>query len=132
MNYYGRKLSAFESRRSLYYQNPRLTNYFEGKTKDGEDVLCGLKITQELKPRQIDFIRYLSTLSQKKGDKKVMVGYPAYNSRENYYADYVAYVWGLEQEERVNKFDNFDFAVIFPKDTISDRYFNLTRIRYKA
>lgn len=122
MNYYGRKLSASESRKSLYYQDSRLTNYFEGKTEQGDDVLCNLKVKQDFKPRQIDFIRYLSMLSQKKVGKTVMMGYSAYNSRENYYADYVAYLLGLEQEEREDKFDGFDFSAIFPDDAIRDRY----------
>lgn len=122
MNYYGRKLSASESRKSLYYQDSRLTNYFEGKTEQGDDVLCDLKVKQDFKPRQIDFIRYLSMLSQKKVGKTVMMGYSAYNSRENYYADYVAYLLGLEQEEREDKFDGFDFSTIFPGYDIRDRY----------
>lgn len=125
MNYYGRKLSASESRRSLYYQNSRLINYFEGKTEQGDDVLCGLKVTQDFKPRQIDFIRYLSMLSQKKIERTVMVGYSAYNSRENYYADYVAYLLGLEQEEREDKFNGFNFSTIFPENTVNDRYIKL-------
>lgn len=122
INYYGKKLSALESRKSLYYQDSRLTNYFEGKTEQGDDVLCDLKVKQDFKPRQIDFIRYLSMLSQKKVGKKVMMGYSAYNSRENYYADYVAYLLGLEQEEREDKFDGFDFSAIFPDYVIRDRY----------
>ena len=122
INYYGKKLSALESRKSLYYQDSRLTNYFEGKTEQGDDVLCDLKVKQDFKPRQIDFIRYLSMLSQKKVGKKVMMGYSAYNSRENYYADYVAYLLGLEQEEREDKLDGFDFSAIFPDYVIRDRY----------
>lgn len=125
MNYYGRKLSAFESRKSLYYQDSRLTNYFEGKTEQGADVLCELKVTQDFNPRQIDFIRYLSVLSQKKAGKKVMVGYSAYNSRENYYADYVAYLLGLEQEEREDKFNGFSFSTVFPENAVNDRYIKL-------
>ena len=125
MNYYGRKLSASESRKSLYYQDSSLTNYFEGKTDQGNDVLCGLKVIQDFKPRQIDFIRYLSTLSQKKADSRIMVGYSAYKSRENYYADYVAYLLGLEQEEHEDKFDGFKFSEIFPENTICERYIKL-------
>lgn len=127
MNYYGRKLSASESRKSLYYQDSGLTNYFEGKTEQGHDVLCGLKVTQEFKPRQIDFIRYLSILSQKKIERTVMVGYSAYNSRENYYADYVAYLLGLEQEEREDKFNGFSFSTVFPENAVNDRYIKLKK-----
>lgn len=125
MNYYGIKLSASESRKSLYYQDSGFTNYFEGKTEQGHDVLCGLKVIQDLKPRQIDFIRYLSILSQKKAGRKVMEGYAAYSSRENYYADYVAYLLGLDQEEREDKFNGFDFSTIFPENSVNDRYSKL-------
>lgn len=125
MNYLGKKLSPAESRKSLYYQDPKLTNYFEGKTEQGEDVLCGLKVTQDFQPRQIDFIRYLSVLSQKKAGKSVMVGYSAYSSRENYYADYVSYILELEQEERVDKFDGFNFSEIFPEKNSSEQYSRL-------
>ena len=125
MNYYGRKLSAYESRKSLYYQDTELTNYFEGITDQGHDVLCELKVTQDFTPRQIDFVRYLSMLSQKKAGLKVMVGYAAYNSRENYYADYVAYLLGLEQEEREDKFNGFDFSAVFPENAVNDRYIKL-------
>lgn len=127
MNYYGRKLSASESRKSLYYQDYRLTNYFEGKTAQKHDVLCGLQVTQDFKPRKIDFIRYLSMLSQKKIGKTVMVGYSAYKSRENYYADYVAYLLELEQEEHEDKFDGFNFSTIFPENAVNDRYIKLRK-----
>lgn len=125
MNFYGQKLSASESRKSLYYQNSLFTNYFEGKTDAGDDVLCSLKVTQEFKPKQIDFIRYLSVLSQKKIGIKIMVGYSAYNSRESFYADYVAYLLGLEQEGRTDKFNDFDYSKIFPDNTINERYVKL-------
>lgn len=125
MNFYGQKLSASESRKSLYYQNPMFTNYFEGKTDVGDDVLCSLKVTQEFKPKQIDFIRYLSVLSQKKIGTQIMVGYSAYNSRESFYADYVAYLLELEQEGRTDKFNGFDYLKIFPNNTINERYVKL-------
>ena len=51
-----------------------------------------------------------------------MVGYSAYSSRENYYADYVAYILGLEQEERTNKFNRFVFEDAFPKECWKKRF----------
>ena len=51
-----------------------------------------------------------------------MVGYSAYSSRENYYADYVAYILGLEQEERTNKFNKFVFEDAFPKECWKERF----------
>lgn len=62
INYFGKKLDAQESRRSLYYQNNELTRYFEGKTEESADVLCGLQIKEALQPCDIDFVRYLSIL----------------------------------------------------------------------
>lgn len=126
MNYYGEKLSASDSRKSLYYQNAKLTNYFEGKTEKRGDVLCDLKVNQSFEARQIDFIRYLSVLSQKKiGVEKVMEGYSSYGVREDFYADYVAYLLGLEQESREDKFGNFKKCEIFKDGVIEKRYVEL-------
>ena len=38
INYFGKKLDALESRKSLYFQNMDLVKYFDGKTEDGSDV----------------------------------------------------------------------------------------------
>lgn len=127
INYFGKKLGALESRRSLYYQNSDLTSYFEGKCSDGTDVIPGIFILDDWKPCKIDFVRYLSILSQFKCSVRddandVMVGYSAYSSRENYYADYVAYILGLEQEERTNKFDRFVFEEVFPEECWKERF----------
>ncbi len=116
MNYLGMKLSPLESRRSLYYLNSDYKNYFEGKTKENHDILCGIGIVENMQVCQIDFVRYLSILSQytiTTNVNKVLVGYSAYSSRENYYADYVAYIIGLEQNDRVDKFDGFNMEKIF-------------------
>lgn len=127
INYFGKKLDALESRRSLYYQNPNLTSYFEGKCSDGKDVIPDIFILDDWKPCKIDFVRYLSILSQFKYSVKdeamdVMVGYSAYSSRENYYADYVSYILGLEQEERASKFDRFIFSDTFPEECWKERF----------
>lgn len=132
INYLGKKLDALESRRSLYFQEESLTNYFEGITKEGDDVLCGLKIMENLQPCGIDFLRYLSILSQyfsnDENTSKVLVGYSAYSSREGYYADYVSYILDQgaeEQEMRSNKFDSFKFDEVFPNNCWQQRYKNL-------
>ena len=127
INYFGKKLGALESRRSLYYQNPNLTSYFEGKCSDGKDVIPDFFILDDWKPCKIDFVRYLSILSQfkysvKDEAKDVMVGYSAYSSRENYYADYVSYILGLKQEERASKFDRFIFSDTFPEECWKERF----------
>lgn len=127
INYFGKKLGALESRRSLYYQNSNLTLYFEGKCSDGTEVIPDIFILDDWKPCHIDFVRYLSILSQFKCSvrddaKDVMVGYSAYSSRENYYADYVAYILRLEQEERTCKFDKFNFVDTFPEECWKERF----------
>lgn len=129
INYFGKKLDAQESRKSLYYQNNELTCYFEGKTEEEADVLCGLKIKEALQPCNIDFVRYLSILSQfkSKGENanRVLVGYSSYGSRESYYADYVSYILNQgrdEQESRNDKFDLFTFSDVFPDNCWKERY----------
>ena len=70
--------------------------------------------------RKIDIVRYMSILSQyvanNKDVRKVLVGYSAYSSRENYYADYVSYIVNLEQDDRTDKFNKFDFDKTFPNN----------------
>lgn len=132
INYFGKKLNVMESRKSLYFQNMDLVRYFEGKTEDDNDVLCGIKIIENLQPYKIDFVRYLSILSQywanDNDESKVLVGYSAFSSRESFYADYVSYVLGQgadEQESRPEKFANFIFEEAFPDNCWSERFNNL-------
>jgi len=125
MNYLGHKLSPLESRRSLYYLNADYKNFFDGRLEGGEDILCGIRIVENMQAKKLDFVRYLSTLSQYKGTneiKKVLRGYSAYSSRESYYADYVSYVVGLEQEDRKDKFDKFKIAETFPNQEWRERF----------
>lgn len=127
INYFGKKLEPMDSRKSLYYQNADLTKYFEGKCSDGTDVFGDLRIMEDLQPSKIDFVRYLAilsqyTVSQREFAKDVMVGYSAYSSRESFYADYVSYILGIEQEDRLNKFDRFNFVQYFPNDCWKDRF----------
>ena len=127
MNYLGKKLSPLESRRSLYFMNREYKDYFDGKTTDGDDILCNIKILENMQPRKIDFVRYLSMLSQlmvvKDNElKRVMVGYSAYSSRESYYADYVSYIVNLEQESRKDKFNGFGLEKVFPNHEWKDRF----------
>lgn len=128
INYFGKKLEPMDSRKSLYYQNQNLTKFFEGKCEDGSDIFGDLRIIEDLQPSKIDFVRYLAILSQyfistRQGDAKdVMVGYSSYGSRESYYADYVSYILGVEQEDRADKFNNFQFATTFPNDEWKERF----------
>ena len=128
INYFGKKLSALESRRSLYYLNADLLPYLEGQTSDKKDVLCDIRLMDKMQPIKIDFVRYLSILSQYTvlgNPYKVLVGYSASSSRESFYADYVSYLLGLEQEYRENKFDGFNFNAIFPDQCWIERYVHL-------
>ena len=131
INYFGKKLDPIDSRKSLYYQNQELIKFFEGKCEDGTEVFGDLRIIEDLQPSKIDFVRYLAILSQytvsirPTDAKDVMVGYSAYGSRESYYADYVSYILGIEQEDRVDKFDRFSFDTVFPNNTWKTRFGNL-------
>ena len=131
INYFGKKLEPMDSRKSLYYQNQDLTNFFEGKCDDGSDIFGELRIIEDLQPSKIDFVRYLAILSQylvsnrHEDAKDVMVGYSAYSSRESYYADYVSYILGVEQEDRTDKFNNFKFASVFPNNEWKERFIHL-------
>lgn len=125
LNYLGVKLSSLESRKSLYYQNAQLTKYFEGKTSNNEDVLCKLQLSKGSGSETLDFVRYLAILSQRVAEptgNNVLKGYSAYKDRESYYADYVAYILGLEQEDREHKFDRFKFQEVFPNNEWIERY----------
>lgn len=133
INYYGKRLSSLESRRSLYFMNMRFKNFFDGIDANGEDVLCGIMIKEDMKSTKIDFVRYLSILSQysplsEDKIKEVLKGYSAYKSREAYYADYVAYLLGLEQESREDKFSLFIFDEIFPSDCWKTQFVNLKTV----
>lgn len=125
INYFGKKLSALESRRSLYYLNSDLLPYLEGQLADEQDVLCGVKLMDKMQPIRIDFVRYLSIISQytiTENHNKVLIGYSASSSRENYYADYVSYLLGLEQEDREWKFDGFSYEETFPQQCWRERF----------
>lgn len=125
INFFGKKLSALESRRSLYYLNADLLPYLEGQIEDEKDVLCGIKLMDKMQPIKIDFVRYLSIISQytiTENQNKVLVGYSASSSRESFYADYVSYLLGLEQEDRENKYDGFGFEETFPDNCWQERY----------
>lgn len=127
INYFGARLSVMESRRSLYYMKSKYQKYFEGQLEDGSDVLCGIQLLERLALTKIDFVRYLSALSQymildTKHKDKVMKWYSPYSSRESFYSDYVSYIVGVEQESHEEKFDGFDFDTAFPSECWKDRY----------
>lgn len=126
INYFGKRLSPLESRRSLYYMNSSLQPYFDGEAEDGQDVLDNIKIKDRLQYSKIDFVRYLSILSQYIGKGKrlteVMKKYSANRTRESYYADYVSYLVGLDQEDNEDKFDGFSMGALFPNSEWKHRF----------
>lgn len=129
INYFGIHLSALESRRSLYYMNTEYHNFFEGIDMEGKDVLCGLLIKEKMQSTKLDFVRYLAALSQfysYENPKDVMKWYSKVSSRESYYADFVSYLLGLDQEDHKNKFDRFIFKDVFANNDIwKQRYCTL-------
>lgn len=125
INYFGKRLTTLGSRRSLYYTNQNLKSYFEGTDEHGNSVLCGITIKENMDYNTIDFVRYLSTLSQYKVNGNVgniLKYYSAYSSRESYFADYVSYILQLDQEDRSEKFSGFKFGEVFINNSWKVRY----------
>ena len=128
INYGGERLSREESRRALYYQDLTLTSYFEGQLDDNEktDVLEGILIPDNSGgTKKLDWLRYLSILTQKSLKKAPLMGYQKEESREDFYEDYIAYIQGLDQKDRKEKFDEFKEEDLYKKGLWKDRYRNL-------
>lgn len=128
INYFGMRLSPQESRQSLYYMNEDIKQFFEGRLENGESVLGDIKIMENMRTVNIDFVRYLSILSQYKinnSSSKVLLGYSAYKSRESFYADYVSFLLNIEQESRDDKFNGFKFNEVFPNKEWKQRLIRL-------
>lgn len=114
INYYGVSLTNLECRRSLYYMNSEIKNYFEGKTDDNKNILCDIKIPGN--NTNIEIIRYLSNLSlyytlEKSNEAN---GFK-FNKEEEFYTDYVFHVLG--QETEYYDFKGFDF-----EKTLKDKW----------
>ena len=128
INYFGKRLTTLGSRRSLYYTKPDFKNFFEGTDEHGNSVLGGIAIKESMDYNTIDFVRYLSTLSQykAKGNSScILKYYSAYSSRESYFADYVSYILHLDQEDRNDKFSGFKFNEVFANNIWKERYTKL-------
>lgn len=124
INYFGKSLSAQESRRSLYFMNDKYKDFLDGKINN-EDVLCSLTITENMQSNKIDFVRYLSILSQYKAQGNacnVLKYYSSYASRESFYVDYVSFIINIEQERHENKFNGFDVEMVFPNECWKERF----------
>lgn len=112
INYQGKSLTPLESRRSLYYTNSKYANFFEGKIAD-KDILCGLKLSENSKPTNIDFVRYLASLSQyskTQNTNNVMYRYSRDANREEYY---VKFVYHMLKIEDIEDFKGISFETTF-------------------
>lgn len=125
MNYFGIKLSKLESRRSLYFMNDDMRKFFDGKDDNDKDVLCDIRIREDMASNKIDFVKYLSILSQYKvlgASNNIMKGYSAYSLRELFYTDYVFFQLGLDQEDRESKFNGCKIEDLFPNGIWQERF----------
>ena len=127
INYDGVRLSREESRKALYYQDLSMTDYFEGRLDPDMDILCDLHITSGIggPTRKIDWLRYLSILSQKSLDLTPLKGYRTESSREDFYGDYVAYILGLNEQANVGKFESFKEKDFYKDEIWKSRYKDL-------
>lgn len=125
INYLGKFLSAQESRRSLYFMNDKYKDFLDGKIEN-DDVLSSLTINENMKSNKIDFVRYLSILSQYKAAQEdsgsVLKYYSSYASREAFYVDYVSFIINIEQESHEEKFNGFSMEVTFPNECWKERF----------
>ena len=124
INYDGVRLSREESRKALYYQDLNMTDYFEGRLDSDTDILCGLRITSSIggPTRKIDWLRYLSILSQKSLGLTPLKRYRTESSREDFYGDYVAYILGLNEQANVGKFESFKEKDFYKNEIWKSRY----------
>jgi hypothetical protein len=143
MNYFGKKLSASESRRSLYYLNTKYTAFFEGNYKKNHSILDGLTIqhTSTKKSKKttttpnepIDYIRYLSILAQysllgKDQSEKILCGFSQIKNREQFYTDFIAKVTGLPSESKKDVFDGLDVEPFFTSNSdLKKRYTDVAK-----
>ncbi len=134
INYFGKSLSAQESRRSLYFMNDKYKDFLDGKIEN-EDVLCSLTITENMQSNKIDFVRYLSILSQYKATEEnawnVLKYYSSYASRESFYVDYVSFIINIEQERHEDKFNGFEIEKVFPNESWKERFKTLKSKTYE-
>ncbi len=125
INYLGKSLSAQESRRSLYFMNDKYKDFLDGKIEN-DDVLSSLTINENMQSNKIDFVRYLSILSQYKAVQEnawsVLKYYSSYASREAFYVDYVSFIINIEQESHEEKFNGFSMETMFPNECWKERF----------
>lgn len=122
INTQGVSLAVEESRRALYFLKEDYEEFFE------TDIVKTLKVKQPTKPKDVDFIKYLSLLSQYKKDGKVdRLAYGYSDSRgkslESYYEEYI---YSIVNDDATDLFEKF--ASIFPERNYQERFNNLKQI----
>lgn len=122
MNYYGKTLSALESRRALYYFNPEYSDLFEAKYS-GIWIFNKLRLLEQHQPTQIDFVRYLAILSQHHCNLPILRGYsPKAQNREKnqetYCADYISHILNIEN---ISIFQGIKIGEVIPQANRSTR-----------
>lgn len=112
INYQGEKLSVQESRKSLYFLDNSLAQYFD------PDFCREIKIKNSSTESKIDFVRYLSLISQYKknqGADRVARGYKS--DMEKFYEEYIYSITG---DNNSQMFD--DFSTNFPDKSYLPRF----------
>lgn len=95
INIQGERLSHLESRRALYYLKDGLEKFFE------PDFCQRFSMTDS---KKMDFVRYLSFLSQYNNNKEKPIAYRYMRKLEQYYEDYID---SIVKESDSNLFGNY-------------------------
>ena len=113
INRQGVALESIESRASLYYLKPELKDFFKPDFIEWYKI----KLTSEVK--KIDFVKYLSILSEySKDEKKASVARGMRSSKiEEYYEDYINAVVLDSENGRFKQFSS-----IFPNKKYQQRF----------
>lgn len=112
INYQGEKLSVQESRKSLYFLADNLAGYFD------PSFFKDIKIRNNNVEYKIDFVRFLSLLSQYKKIRSASGVAKGYKSdMEKFYEEYIYSITGNNISEM---FD--DFSTTFPDNNYSQRF----------
>lgn len=113
INRQGVALESIESRASLYYLEPELKDFFKPDFIEWYKI----KLTSEVK--KIDFVKYLSILSEySKDEKKASVARGMRSSKiEEYYEDYINAVVLDSEDGRFKQFSS-----IFPDKKYQQRF----------
>ncbi len=117
INFQGKKLLPQESRKSLYYLNSELVEFFN---PDFFKTLTTKNVSNETKA---DFVRYISLLSQFKKDGNASRVARSYKlNMEEYYKEYIDSVVDDSDSETYGLFSN-----LFPNKKFDVRFANLNQ-----